>query len=164
MTKRVAIAARVSTDDQAAEDRSSLELQLEACRSYAQGRGFEVVAEVVEDGVSGAKELADRPGVVRVLELTVEGAIEGVIWYKVDRLSRSARVALDLLHQLESAGIAVYSTREDIDGKTASGQMFRTVLLGVAEFERATIAERLDRGKLGKARKGEWPAGRPPTG
>ncbi len=51
--KRVALYARVSTDEQ------HTEIQLEALRSYASARDLEVVDEYVDHGVSGAK--AKRP-------------------------------------------------------------------------------------------------------
>ena len=50
---KVAIYARCSTQEQ------SVALQLEGLREYAEARGFEIVAEFTDEGVSGAK--AQRP-------------------------------------------------------------------------------------------------------
>lgn len=60
MNKRVAIYTRVTT--YATEDQ--LLLQLEACRELAGERGWSVVAEVTDNGVSGA--ILDRPGLNRI--------------------------------------------------------------------------------------------------
>ncbi len=49
-TCRAAIYVRVSTKDQ------NPEAQLGPLREYAQARGFDVVAEYIDHGVSGAKE------------------------------------------------------------------------------------------------------------
>ena len=47
-SKRVAIYARVSTDEQANRD-LSIPFQLERCRYHAQGKGWEVVKEFVDE-------------------------------------------------------------------------------------------------------------------
>jgi site-specific DNA recombinase len=57
-SKRVAIYARVSSDEQAGRN-FSVPAQLEACRYYAQGKSWQVVAEY-HDGFESA-----RPGKVR---------------------------------------------------------------------------------------------------
>ena len=59
MTQRVAIYARCSTQEQ------SVDLQLNGLRDYAQARGFEVVGEYLDEGVSGAR--ANRPALDRLL-------------------------------------------------------------------------------------------------
>jgi site-specific DNA recombinase len=164
MADRVAIVVRVSTTEQASGDKASIEDQLNAARTFAAAQGFEVVEEVREEGVSGAKELAERPGITRVLGLAETGDIDGVVWHKWDRASRSARTALDLFHRFESLGLRVYSASEDIDSSTPAGRLFRNMLLNMAEFERERILERTRGGMLAKASRGLWPQGKPPTG
>jgi DNA invertase Pin-like site-specific DNA recombinase len=50
-SKRAAIYARVSTDEQAERD-LSIPFQLERCRYHAQGKGWVVVKEYVDAGES----------------------------------------------------------------------------------------------------------------
>ena len=57
---KVALYARVSTDDQ------DPEVQLAALRSHVAGRGWEIVEEFVDRGYSGAKER--RPALDRMLK------------------------------------------------------------------------------------------------
>ena len=57
---RAAIYARVSTSEQ------SPQMQLDALREYAERRGFAVVDEFVDHGVSGTK--ASRPMLDRLME------------------------------------------------------------------------------------------------
>jgi site-specific DNA recombinase len=63
---RAAIYARVSTSEQA-RGGTSIGTQLERCRAEAERRGYEVVDEFVEEGVSGTKE--NRPERDRLLDL-----------------------------------------------------------------------------------------------
>ena len=56
MTKRAAIYVRVSTDKQTVEN------QLRELRQIAEHRGWEVVEEYHDAGISGAKGRKDRPG------------------------------------------------------------------------------------------------------
>ena len=53
--------ARVSTQEQASMG-VSLEAQVERLQAYCKMQGLELVAVVVEDGVSAARPLAERPG------------------------------------------------------------------------------------------------------
>jgi DNA invertase Pin-like site-specific DNA recombinase len=55
MTKRAAIYVRVSTDKQTVEN------QLRELRRIAERRGWEVVEEYHDAGISGAKGRKDRP-------------------------------------------------------------------------------------------------------
>ena len=58
--ERVALYARVSTDDQA--DRGTIGGQREFLRSFAELYDLDVDAEYADDGFSGALPLAHRPG------------------------------------------------------------------------------------------------------
>ncbi len=91
MSKRVVTYARVSTEDQA-EHGYSLPSQMEECRQYAEDRGWSVVAEVSDGGISGAT--LDRPGLDQIRDLAHAGKIEALIVYDLDRLSRK------VVHQL----------------------------------------------------------------
>ena len=62
MTKRAAIYVRVSTD------RQTVENQLQELRQIAERRGWEVVEEYHDAGISGSKERKDRPGLDRMLQ------------------------------------------------------------------------------------------------
>lgn len=79
-TKRVAVYARVSTDDQKAD------LQLDALRQYAQMRGVTIHREYV-DHISGAKE--SRPALNEMLADARRGKFNAVAVWKIDRLGRS---------------------------------------------------------------------------
>src|SRR5205085_8651225 len=60
---------------------------------------------------------------------------------------------------LERQGAAVVAFRDGVDTSTAVGRFFRTILAGMAEFERELIAERLTAGRAARARQGKYVGG-----
>src|SRR5687767_9875679 len=90
-----AIYARLSVTT---EESVSIERQLEAARSYAKARGWTVVVEAVDDGISATRHKPEgRPGWRSLLDSPEH--FEAVIVWKVDRL---ARRVLDFLHADEA--------------------------------------------------------------
>lgn len=150
-TARVALYARVSTDDQKAD------LQLDALRQYAASRGFEVAGEYV-DTISGAKE--SRPALNSLIEDARRGRFQSLVVWKIDRLGRSVAHLLTVLSELQTLGVAFVSLQEAIDTATPAGKMVFTFLGAVAEFERAIIAERVKAGMKAAKKRGKH-CGRP---
>lgn len=79
----------------------------------------------------------------------------------MDRLGRSLKHLLDVLHQLAALGPAFVSLNEGIDETTPSGRLQMHLLGAFAEFERARIQERVRAG-LARARRQGKRLGRPP--
>ena len=150
MSKRAVIYARVSTEDQAKHG-YSLPSQLEACRKYAEERGWQVVAEITDDGVSGAK--LDRPGLDRIRDMAQAGEIDGVIVYDLDRLSRKAVYQMLIEEELGKAGTTIHYVLGDYRDDD-EGRLQKQIRAAIAEYERAKIKERMERGKRSKARRG----------
>jgi len=150
MTKRAIVYARVSTEDQA--DRGySLPSQLAACRRYVEVQLFTLVGEF-QDDISGITPIADRPEGRRVQALIDAGAVDAVIVYQVDRLFRDTVELLITARQWLRAGIELHFC--DI-GKVKSENDILLVIRGWAgSDEREKIAERMKRGKNGKAKSG----------
>lgn len=137
ITTKVALYARVSTDDQKAD------LQLDALRQYAQARGVEISGEYI-DHISGAKE--SRPALNQLFADARRGRFQALVVWKIDRLGRSVAHLLTVLTELQALGVAFVSLQEAIDTATPAGRMVFTFLGAVAEFERAIIAERVRAG------------------
>lgn len=125
---------------------------------------MEVVAEYQEQGVSGAKPLDERPQIVSLLEDAAAGKFQAVVWYKLDRLSRSMSKGLHLIEQLEAMGVDVHSVSEPLDASTPQGSLFRDMLLRFAQFERETIRTRVMEGRYDVAENDRWPGGQLPYG
>lgn len=157
---RVATYTRISTDE--AHQPYSLEAQAERLAGYAQSReGWRIVRRF-SDQISGAK--LERPGLDRVLREAEAGHFALLLVYRVDRLSRSVRGLAHTLERLERAGVAFRSATEPFDTATSAGRMMVQMLGVFAEFERATITERVIAGMERKAARGEWTGGGVPFG
>lgn len=152
--RRVALYARVSTDDQ------TVEKQLRELREVAQRRGWEVVAEYTDRGVSGAKGRDQRPGLDRMLKAMTRGEVDTIAAWSVDRLGRSLRHLLDTLGELQACGCDLYLHRQGLDTATPAGRAMFQMLGVFSEFERAMIQERVKAG-MARAKKDGKAIGRP---
>jgi DNA invertase Pin-like site-specific DNA recombinase len=149
---RIAIYARVSTLDQQPEN------QLLELRRYAEARGWRVVAEHIDHGVSGAKER--RPALDALRVQAKRRQIDGVLCWRLDRLGRNLRHLILLLDELQALGVAFVSLAEGIDATTPAGKLQLHILGAIAEFERGRIQERVMAG-LARARARGQRLGRP---
>src|SRR5438093_88798 len=82
--------------------------------------------------------------------------------YRVDRLCRSVRALAQLLEELDQAGVSFRSATEPFDTGDAAGRMMVQMLGVFAEFERATLVDRVIAGMERKAARGEWLGGHAP--
>src|SRR3954452_5575265 len=123
--------ARVSTDGQtlAAQDAA---LHAAGC------------AKVYSEKASGAK--TDRAELRKVIAKLAEG--DTLIVTRLDRLARSTRDLLNVMHQVSERG-AGFKSLADVwaDTTTPHGRLMLTVLGGLAEFERELIKVRTGEGR-----------------
>ena len=84
--------------------------------------------------------------------------------YRIDRIARSLRGLLEVLDELERAGVAFRSVTEHFDTQSPVGRMLIQILGAFAEFERATIIDRVISGMERKAARGGWCGGTRPFG
>jgi site-specific DNA recombinase len=160
MTKKAAIYARVSTDDQA-DKGYSLPSQLDGCRQYIDQLGYSIVAEFKEDN-SGAIPVTDRPQGKRLAEMVKFREVDAVVVHQVDRLSRDIVDLLATVRNWLRAGVEVYAL--DV-GKIESELDIVLVIKGwQGSDERKKIRERSMRGKRAKARTGRVVGTRAPYG
>jgi site-specific DNA recombinase len=78
--------ARVSTQQQAEEDRYSIPQQLNALREHCASEGFDAIEEITDPGYSGAA--LQRPGMDKVRDLVAGGGVDVVLAQDKDRFSR----------------------------------------------------------------------------
>src|SRR5687767_2989145 len=89
-----AIYVRVSSREQV--EGYSLEAQRRACREFCATRGYTVVIEYVDEGVSAHTDnLAKRPGFARMLADAEAGRFGVIVVHKMDRFARKLRVTLE---------------------------------------------------------------------
>lgn len=151
--KRCAIYARVSTADQRVDN------QLYDLRQFAAQRGFEVVAEYTDVGISGRK--ARRPGLDAMLSDARKRKFNVLIVAAFDRLARSTKHFLSVVDELDGLGIEFVSRRENIATDGAMGRLFLTLISSIAELEADLIKERVRAGIRRRKLEG-LPVGRQP--
>ena len=154
MSKRAAIYARVSTDDQA-EKGYSLPTQIDAMREYAAKNGFTVTDEI-SDECSGSIPVSQRPGGVRLYRLIQNHSIDVVILYTIDRTARDKRdypiEFLIFLRDVQDAGAELHY----VDTGKSEGSILDLFKAWQAGEERKKILERTRRGRQAKAKAGKW--------
>jgi len=152
--KRAAIYLRVSTTDQ------SVDNQRRELIEAAQCHGWQIVAEYVDEGVSGSKGRDKRPGLDRLCKAITRREIDVVAAWSVDRLGRSLQHLVTFLSELHGAGCDLYLHRQGLDTSTPAGRALFGMMGIFAEFERALIVERTMAG-LARARANGKRLGRP---
>src|SRR5208337_3827676 len=95
--KKAAIYCRVSTPDQ------HVETQLYDLRKLAAQRGFEVVREYCERGISGGK--GRRPGLDSMMADARRGEFSVVLVAAFDRIARSTKNFLEVVDELNSLSV-----------------------------------------------------------
>ena len=103
----------------------------------------------------------DRPELNRMLEYAREG--DTVYIHSFDRLARSTKDLLDIVEELQSKGIHLVSSKENIDTSTATGKLMFTMIGAIAEFERTNLLERQREGIAIAKKEGKY-MGRKPIG
>jgi len=154
-TERVALYARVST-----LAGQNPEMQLVELREYAARRGWCVVGEYVDHGVSGAKE--SRPALNRLMNDAKQRCFDIVACWKLDRFGRSVKHVVVALADFEAVGISFTSLKDNLDLSTPSGRLMFQIIAAMAEFERALIQDRVRSGLQNAKRRGKR-LGRPPV-
>ncbi|MDT2725973.1 recombinase family protein [Lactococcus formosensis] len=151
--KKVAIYVRVSTLNQA-EEGYSISEQTDKLKAYCVAKGWTVAEIYTDAGFTGSN--IDRPGMQQLINDISVQKFDTVLIYKLDRLSRSVRDTLYLAKDVFAKNnIDFVSLSENIDTSSAMGGLFLTILSAISEFERETIKERMQLGKLGRAKSGK---------
>ena len=150
---KAAIYVRVSTADQ------HVESQLYDLRDLAAKRGFEVVQEYSDCGVSGRR--ARRPGLDALIAEARQKKFSVVLVAAFDRVARSVKHFLQVMDEFDGLGIVFISRRENIDTSGPLGRLFLTLIGSIAELESDLIRERvlagMRRAKLDGVRIGRSP-------
>ncbi len=160
---KCAIYTRVSTDNQAEKEYNSCEAQEERIKSYIKSQEELKLYQVYSDpGYSGAN--IERPALGRMLKDIIDGKIDCVLCYKIDRLTRSPKDFYALIELFDSNGVSFISITEHFDTATPSGRLLRNIMLTFAQFERELSAERTKDKMYQRAEKGMWNGGTVPYG
>ena len=166
MTVRCAIYTRKSTEEGLDQDFNSLDAQREACEAYVKsqkGLGWRALRKRYDDGgISGGT--MDRPALKALLKDIEDGAIDLVIVYKVDRLTRSLMDFAKIIETFDANGASFVSVTQQFNTTTSMGRLTLNVLLSFAQFEREVTGERIRDKIAASKKKGMWMGGNLPLG
>ena len=148
-----AIYVRVSTADQ------HVESQLYDLRELASQRGYQIVQEYRDCGVSGRR--ARRPGLDALIADARRKKFSVVLVTAFDRVARSVKHFLQLMDEFDDLGVVFVSRRENVDTSGPMGRLFLTLIGSIAELEGDLIRERVKMGLYRRRLEG-LPIGRAP--
>lgn len=151
-----AIYARQSVDR---ADSISVESQIEFCRYELKGEPYKVYAD---RGYSGKN--TDRPAFGEMMRDMESGAIQRVVVYKLDRISRSILDFSRMMERFEANRVEFVSTTEKFDTSTPMGRAMLNICIVFAQLERETIQKRVADAYYSRSRKSLYMGGRVPYG
>ena len=157
---RVALYTRISTDE--VNQPYSLGAQHDRLEAFVASQSGWTIVERYTDQAS-AKNL-DRPALTDARAAAAAGLFDLLLFYRVDRLSRKAGDLITIGEELQRHGVGLRSATESFDTADPTGRMLFQILGSFAEFERATMHDRINAGLERKASRGEWTGGVPPFG
>lgn len=135
---KVALYARVSTDEQTKGYHHSIDNQIADLRKYAIEHNYVIVGEYIDAGVSSTR--IHRPALDRLFENLKN--IDMIIFYKLDRWVRPVPVYYRFQEILDRYKVEWKSITEDFDPSTANGRMHINVYLSFKQSEVDTSSER----------------------
>jgi site-specific DNA recombinase len=149
----VALYARVSTSQQQHE--GTIESQRRTLQHHIQHHGWSLLPEheYIDDGISGAR--LDRPALDRLRDAARRGEFDAVVILSPDRLARNYAHQWLLIEEFEKLHTPLIFLQNPF-GDSPQGKLLTQMQGMIAEYERAQIAERTRRGRLEKARQGEF--------
>lgn len=148
---------RVSTDDQALGP----EAQRAALAKWATANGVTLVSVHEDRGISGAAQIADRPGLLAALVALRETGAGMLLIAKRDRLARDPIVSAMAEAMAERSGARIVSAAGEGNGDDPTSVLMRRIVDAFAEYERAVIRARTRAALAVKASRGERTGGIP---
>ncbi|MCL2096063.1 MAG: recombinase family protein, partial [Oscillospiraceae bacterium] len=127
-----AIYCRVSTEEQAQEG-FSIRAQEQKLKEYARVKDWSIYKIYMDEGISG-KNLTERPAIQEMLADVESGAVQNVLVFKIDRLTRSVGDLVYLTELFNNQNCAFNSLTESVDTQSESGRMFLRIIGIFAEF------------------------------
>jgi len=141
MNRQAVIYTRISTNEQ------TIDNQLKVLREIAHKKGLDVVREISDEGISGAKGRNEREGFDELIKGSIQKEWDTILVWDVSRLGRSLKHLVSFLEDIHSAKCDLYIHQSGIDTSTASGKMMFGMLSVFSEFERSMIRERVIAGQ-----------------
>ncbi|WP_394270333.1 recombinase family protein [Qipengyuania sp.] len=163
---RCAIYTRKSSEEGLDQAFNSLDAQRAVRKAYVQsqaGEGWVLLPTLDDDGGYSGGTM-ERAGLKALLADIAARAIDIVVVYKIERLTRSLTDFARMVEIFEKADCSFVSVTQSFNTTNSMGRLILNVLLSFAQFEREVTGERIrDKIAASKAR-GMWMGGLPPLG
>ncbi|TCO68491.1 recombinase family protein [Marinisporobacter balticus] len=156
---KAALYLRVSTEEQASGGHS-IEAQRQELIKYCDAFDYEIYNFYVDGGFSAST--MDRPALKKLLADC--GKYDLALVWRLDRISRDMADLMKILEVFTNDYVIFKSKTENFDTSTASGKLMLNMLGSFAEFERASISERIQLAHRKILNEGKWRGGKPPLG
>ena len=115
-----------------------------AIRAYAKAHDIKLVRVFKEEGVSGTKELADRPAFVAMMEALHSNGVKLVLVESLSRLARDLMIQESILHDLKRHSFQLVSVAEpDLCSDDPSRKLMRQIMGAFHEYEKQMIVVKL---------------------
>ena len=98
--------------------------------------------EFADDDKSGKIPFDKRPGSRKLLDAIIQGLIEELVVYRLDRLGRNKADTDRAIEKLLKLGVRLVSLKEGLQDGTAAGKLKTSIFTSFAEYEVAVILER----------------------
>ncbi len=152
----IALYARQSIDK---ENSVSIETQLEYCRSTLPPDERSLTIRTFADKGYSGKD-TNRPEFQKLMQEIRRGRVQKIVVYKFDRVSRSIIDFSDMLQTFKEHGVTFVSSQECFDTGSPYGEMICKILMVFAEFERASIINRIRDAYEKRSDMGLYPGGK----
>ena len=137
---------RTSSNSNVGQDKDSRKRQQHAVMNYASSNGMTVVSEFYDKGVSGTKEILNRPSFMKMLDYCEDNEISTIVLEDASRMSR------DLI--IQETGFQYLTTKlgyklvsvanpDTFVEHSRTGTLIRQVLGTIAQFEKSNLVEKL---------------------
>jgi len=152
MSKRAALYARVSSEEQARDDKLSIEIQLLDNERYCHEHDLTVVEHYI-DIQSGRDAKKDRENFERMLRDCYANKFDVIVVWRPDRAYRGLMPAAKLKRALDETGVDIAGAQQTL-GKNLLG-----LWAWVAEEEVEGMTQRFKANKRAQAKAGKWQGG-----
>lgn len=133
---------RVSTVEQI--DGLSLQAQRDLITRYASEHGMELVGIYADEGVSAAKSLEKRTGILNLVADAERGKFGVILFKDVTRWSRNAAQYYRVQERLDKAGVGWIAIEQPyLETVTPTGRFQVSIMLGTSQLEAEQTGQRI---------------------
>jgi DNA invertase Pin-like site-specific DNA recombinase len=141
MTKAFAY-LRVSGKNQI--DGDGFKRQLETIRAYAKEHDIKIIRVFEERGVSGTKDMEDRPAFIDMMSALLSNGVRKVLIEKLDRLARDLMIQETIIGDMRKRGLELISVHEpDLLQDDPTRTLLRQMMGAIAQYEKTMLVLKL---------------------